>query len=165
MPLSVITLKRENKAGKIDPVDNVRCSPLSKSRMGINTELFGCPCLYSRYNPKHSYLCTSPCMTCIFNRRGSDVELWTPDVRSHLCPLMSSSALCPDVCSQWNCSHSTTAAGIQRQFISSGFAYEHRGDAWVVSFAETNKLARFCVIFKFRRISTGVLLLSRKIPN
>lgn len=52
---------------------------------------------------------------------GSDASHWTPDLHSHLCPLSSPSALSPDVCSQLNRSHSTTAAAYPEQV--KGFSF------------------------------------------
>lgn len=50
----------------------------------------------------------------------SDASQWTPDLHSHLCPLSSQSALCPDVCSQLN-----TATQPQRLHIPSESKASH----------------------------------------
>lgn len=78
----------------------------------IYTKGSWCHCSYPRSVLKCSHK-TGYWFKCDLRIREwtrSDTSQWTLDLHSHLCPLSSQNAFGPDVCSQLNRSHSTTAA-------------------------------------------------------
>lgn len=86
--------------------------PHSHTHIEIYTKSSWCHCSCPRSVLKcsHETGYWLKCDSRIREWTKSDTSQWTLDLHSHLCPLSSQSAFGPDVCSQLNRSHSTTAA-------------------------------------------------------